>query len=131
MLKRIFTPNNQKQEEILFGAELDGLLLDSERFLARLREERLRSERYGTPLSLVTIDMQGLADFLVKTNGRLLKGFMKHLAQRLTAELNVPVSQVNPFGGLTINPKQLGDLEPFSLQAPIALGLAMRRVDDK
>ncbi|WDP92117.1 MAG: type IV pilus assembly protein PilM [Desulfobacter sp.] len=58
-------------------------------------------------------------------------GFMDNLAQRLRAELNVQVSNIDPFGGLTINSKQFGNLDGYKLQAPIALGLAMRRVDDK
>ena len=58
-------------------------------------------------------------------------GFIESLTQSLNAELNVPVSRIDPFGGLDVDPKRFGDLEPFKLQAPIALGLALRRVDDK
>ncbi len=56
---------------------------------------------------------------------------LKSLSRQLKAELNVPISKINPFDGLTINSKQFGNLEAYKLQAPIALGLAMRRVDDK
>ncbi len=58
-------------------------------------------------------------------------GFIKSLGRQLKAELNVPIFNIDPFEGLTINSKQFGNLEKYKLQAPIALGLAMRRVDDK
>lgn len=60
-------------------------------------------------------------------------GFIHGLVPSLTSELEVPVSHIDPFGGLDIDAKQFpdGDLEQMKLQAPIALGLAMRRVDDK
>ncbi|MDD9301538.1 MAG: type IV pilus assembly protein PilM [Desulfobacter sp.] len=58
-------------------------------------------------------------------------GFMKTFAQSLMSELDVQVSNINPFGGLIMDPAQIDDLEGLKLQAPIVLGLAMRRVDDK
>lgn len=58
-------------------------------------------------------------------------GFIELLAEKLTEELNVTVSKINPFAGLVSDPKEFGDLEAYQLLAPIALGLAMRRVDDK
>lgn len=58
-------------------------------------------------------------------------GFIDLLAEKLTRELKVAVSKINPFTGLVSDSKELGDLEAYQLLAPIALGLAMRRVDDK
>jgi len=58
-------------------------------------------------------------------------GFLEALTQGLSIELDVPISNINPFGGITVDPQKIQDLEQFNLQAPIALGLAMRRVDDK
>ncbi|MCG8688082.1 MAG: pilus assembly protein PilM [Desulfobacterales bacterium] len=58
-------------------------------------------------------------------------GFIQNLYQNLSSELSVPVSKIDPFGGLIVDSKRFSDLEIFKLQAPIALGLAMRRVDDK
>jgi len=58
-------------------------------------------------------------------------GFIDLLAEKLTKELEVAVSKVNPFAGLVSDSKELGELEAYQLLAPIALGLAMRRVDDK
>jgi type IV pilus assembly protein PilM len=58
-------------------------------------------------------------------------GFIDLLADKLNKELNAPVSKINPFAGLLTDSKELGELEAYQLLAPIALGLAMRRVDDK
>ncbi len=58
-------------------------------------------------------------------------GFIDLLSEKLTNELKVTVSKINPFAGLVSDSKQLGELEAYQLLAPIALGLAMRRVDDK
>jgi type IV pilus assembly protein PilM len=58
-------------------------------------------------------------------------GFIAHFAQSLKSELGVPVANIDPFDGLAVDRKKFPDLESFKLQAPIALGLAMRRMDDK
>jgi len=58
-------------------------------------------------------------------------GFIENLTRSLSIELEVPVSNINPFEGLTFDPNRFDDIERFNLQAPIALGLAMRQVDDK
>ena len=58
-------------------------------------------------------------------------GFIELLAEKLTAALKVAVSKINPFAGLISDSKELGDLEAYQLLAPIALGLATRRVNDK
>ncbi|WP_319573994.1 type IV pilus assembly protein PilM [uncultured Desulfobacter sp.] len=58
-------------------------------------------------------------------------GFIDLLAEKLTKELEVAVSKINPFAGLVSDSKELGELEAYQLLVPIALGLAMRRVDDK
>ncbi len=44
-----------------------------------MRQERLRSERYGTPLSLVMIDIDGLLDVAARTNRGLSQAFLKQL----------------------------------------------------
>ncbi len=57
-------------------------------------------------------------------------GFIDALVEHMAKELEVPVSRINPFAGLVSNSK-IGELEAYQLLASIALGLAMRRVDDK
>ncbi|MCP3942161.1 MAG: type IV pilus assembly protein PilM [Desulfobacteraceae bacterium] len=60
-------------------------------------------------------------------------GFVEGFSDSLKSELDVDVVVINPFEGLILD----GTLFPVSfisgvgLQAPIALGLALRRVDDK
>jgi type IV pilus assembly protein PilM len=51
----------------------------------------------------------------------------------LTEETEVPVEVINPFGNLNINHSKFDPtfLEQIAPQAAIALGLALRRVDDK
>lgn len=60
-------------------------------------------------------------------------GFVEGFAQSLNSELDVPVRNIDPFAGLAVNSKQFSAkiLAEIGLQAPIALGLALRRVDDK
>ncbi len=60
-------------------------------------------------------------------------GYVKNLYQALESELGIPVAGIDPFASLSVQDKQYSDEELMRvrLQAPIALGLAMRRVDDK
>ncbi|PIE62176.1 MAG: protein PilM [Desulfobacter postgatei] len=58
-------------------------------------------------------------------------GFIDLLTEKLVTALEVTVSKINPFAGLLSDSKELGELEAYQLLAPIALGLAMRRVNDK
>jgi type IV pilus assembly protein PilM len=60
-------------------------------------------------------------------------GFVKGLFDSLRSELDVDVVAINPFEGLIVSEKYFPDsfISKSRLQAPIALGLALRRVDDK
>lgn len=60
-------------------------------------------------------------------------GFVEGFSHCLKSELDIPVVVINPFEGLVVNKKDFPDsiLAKVRLQAPIALGLALRRVDDK
>jgi lipopolysaccharide/colanic/teichoic acid biosynthesis glycosyltransferase len=70
MLKQSFYWKKQtKTLDDFFLAELDGYLLDSEHFLTRMRHERLRSERYQTPLSLIIINIVSLVNLASRTTG--------------------------------------------------------------
>lgn len=80
MLKGIFSRKKQKNSNNFFRAQFDGFLLDSEDFLNRMRQERLRSERYETPLSFITINIVGLTELLMRTNGKYAQAFIKHVA---------------------------------------------------
>lgn len=60
-------------------------------------------------------------------------GFIKGFSDSLKSELDIKVLTINPFEGLIVAEKQFPDavVSGLQLQAPIALGLALRRVDDK
>jgi type IV pilus assembly protein PilM len=60
-------------------------------------------------------------------------GFVTGFSDCLKSELDVEVVAINPFEGLIIDGKRFPDtfISGFRLQAPIALGLALRRMDDK
>lgn len=59
--------------------------------------------------------------------------FVKELKACLLSELEADVSIINPFEALTFNEKKFSDsfITKVAPLAPIALGLALRKVDDK
>jgi len=60
-------------------------------------------------------------------------GFVEGFLDSLKSELDVEVVPINPFEGLILDGKRFSSsfISKAGLQAPIALGLALRRVDDK
>jgi len=60
--------------------QLNAYLIPQKDFLIRMREERLRSERYETPLSLLIIDLKGLMECLIAGGSISGAAFFKHLA---------------------------------------------------
>ena len=60
-------------------------------------------------------------------------GYVEGLSQNLQSELDIEVVAINPFDGLILDAKKFpaSFVAKAGLQAPIALGLALRRVDDK
>ncbi len=59
--------------------------------------------------------------------------FVEGFQDALLSELEADVSIINPFEGLIVNEKKFPDslITQAAPQAPIAIGLALRRVDDK
>ena len=112
MLKRIFSRKKQKNSNNFFRAQFDGFLLDSEDFLNRMGKERLRSERYETPLSLITINVVGLTEFLMRTNGKYAQAFIKNVAgvlENSTRESDIKGwYQDDKIGLLAPNTNELG-----------------------
>ncbi len=72
---------------------------------------------------------KGLSTVLLSGGGASVKGF----ARKLQSEIDAAVSIMEPFSGLEIDEKMFpaSRIRELGPQAPIALGLAMRRVDDK
>ena len=80
----IFFPRKKREKQNHFlDNELDGSLLAQKDFATRLRHERLRSERSGSPIALVIIDFAGLLDFVQKRNAAPPRVFVRHLADIL------------------------------------------------
>jgi lipopolysaccharide/colanic/teichoic acid biosynthesis glycosyltransferase len=69
MLSQFFYRKHKEKRTTQFPDELEGLFLASAPFFARLRQERLRSERSNLPLSLVVINLDRLLDLLVQKTG--------------------------------------------------------------
>jgi len=73
---------------------------------------------------------QGKIDRVFVTGGgALINGFIESLSEGLS----VPVSIFNPFEGIVVNPNKFSEslINEWAPFAPIALGLALRKVDDK
>jgi lipopolysaccharide/colanic/teichoic acid biosynthesis glycosyltransferase len=80
----IFFPRKKREKQNHFlDNEFDGSLLAQKDFATRLRHERLRSERSGSPVALVIIDFAGLLDFVVEKNAASPRVFVRHLADIL------------------------------------------------
>jgi len=83
MFKLIFSNNKRKKYHDLFKAELEGSVLAADHFLSRMRQERLRSERSGSPVSLVIIDSAKMLDFMMEKNSVSRIRFTRHIAALL------------------------------------------------
>lgn len=83
MLSIFFHRKKREKQNHFLGNELDGSLLAQKDFATRLRHERLRSERSGSPVALVIIDFAGLLDFVLERNAASPRVFVRHLADIL------------------------------------------------
>ena len=72
---------------------------------------------------------ENLYTVLISGGGVFVKGF----AENLQSEVEARVAVLDPFGGLVVDEKKFPEsfITQVGPQAPIALGLALRRVDDK
>ena len=80
MFQRIFSDKKKRNHDDFFRAELNGSLLEKDHFLNRVRQERLRSERSGSPLSLVIIDSSKMLDFMIEKNSASRRYLTRHIA---------------------------------------------------
>jgi lipopolysaccharide/colanic/teichoic acid biosynthesis glycosyltransferase/GGDEF domain-containing protein len=83
MLIKFFMAGRQTDESAMFEAELKSCLISREDFLTRMRHERLRSERYETPLSLVVMDIKALMHDLVGPGKMRTRVFSRHIVEAL------------------------------------------------
>jgi exopolysaccharide biosynthesis polyprenyl glycosylphosphotransferase len=80
MFKKFLANRKKKKYYNLFQAEIDGSILAADQFINRMRQERLRSERSGSPLSLLIIDSAGMLDLVMEKNSVSRRGFARHVA---------------------------------------------------
>ena len=83
MFSRIFWCHKRKKQSNCFQANLKGPFLDQASFHVRLRQERLRWERSGLPLSVIIIDVVSLLDLLLQKTGVSNRRIQRHLANIL------------------------------------------------
>lgn len=88
------------------------------------------SEIYSVVNTYQSKSSEGLLDRVVLCGGG---AFVQGFSDSLAAEVGVEVSIIDPFSGLIIDEEQFPDslLQKMAPLAPIALGLALRKVDDK
>jgi lipopolysaccharide/colanic/teichoic acid biosynthesis glycosyltransferase len=83
MLTKFFALGKSIDQSETIRTQLNGCLLSQEDFFVRMRQERLRSERYEMPLSLVIIDIKGMMGCLVGQGAVSSATFFKHLVATL------------------------------------------------
>ena len=80
ILTKFFLFGKKANGSTTVHSQLNAYLLSQKDFLMRMREERLRSERYQTPLSLVILDVNGLTECFVAGGSISGTALFKHLA---------------------------------------------------
>jgi len=128
------------------AAQIDCSLDEAEQIKTGKLKNRLSKEEHDDILSSFstewTTEVRRAVDFFYSSFGEgdisriILSGGGAHveaLRGMLSAETEASVETINPFGNLIINNSKFEPafLEKIAPQAAIALGLALRRVDDK
>ena len=128
------------------AAQLDCSLEEAEQIKTGKQKNRLPKEQLDDIISLFsaewTTEVRRAFDFFYSSFGEsdisriILSGGGAHVAalrEMLSAETEASIETINPFGNLAINNNRFEPafLEKIAPQAAIALGLALRRVDDK
>jgi lipopolysaccharide/colanic/teichoic acid biosynthesis glycosyltransferase/GGDEF domain-containing protein len=83
MLTRFFVSGRSIAQSRAIQTQLSGCVISQEDFFVRMRQERLRSERYGTPLSLIVLDIKELMKRVVNGNGTSGTTFFRYVAEIL------------------------------------------------
>jgi type IV pilus assembly protein PilM len=128
------------------AAQVECPLDDAERIKTGKLKNKISQEEYNEILASFstewTTEVRRAFDFFYSSFGEsdisriILSGggaHMEALKEMLSAETEASVETINPFGNLIIdnNKFEPAFLEKIAPQAAIALGLALRRVDDK
>jgi lipopolysaccharide/colanic/teichoic acid biosynthesis glycosyltransferase/GGDEF domain-containing protein len=127
MLTKFFMSGRSTDQSRTVRAQLNGCLISQEDFFVRMRQERLRSERYGTPLSLIVLDVKQLMKCLLNGNSASDRTFFRHIAEILknsTREYDIKGwYQEGEAGILTPNTDESG---ARALAGKLITGLAHR-----
>lgn len=83
MLDRLSVWKKQDKANPILGNELGAYLLEENALASRLRHERLRSERFGSPAALVIMDLPRLLEALPKRRPKSSRAFVRHLSDIL------------------------------------------------
>jgi len=134
------------QINLQIASHLDCTIEEAEEIKIGRLTDRISEEDLGEIFSAFstewTTEVRRAFDFFYSSFGEsdisriILSGGganVEEIRNALTEETEVPVEIINPFGNLTINHSKFDPtfLEQIAPQAAIALGLALRRVDDK
>jgi lipopolysaccharide/colanic/teichoic acid biosynthesis glycosyltransferase/GGDEF domain-containing protein len=127
MLRKFFTSRKSTDQSRTIRAQLNNSVISQEDFFVRMREERLRSERYGTPLSLIVLDVKQLMKCLLNGTSASDRTFFRHIAEILknsTREYDIKGwYQEGEAGILTPNTDESG---ARALAGKLITGLAHR-----
>jgi type IV pilus assembly protein PilM len=128
------------------AAQIDSSIEEAEEIKIGRLTDRIPEEEIGEILSGFasewTTEVRRAFDFFYSSFGEndisriILSGGganIEEIRNMLAEETEVPVEIINPFGNLNINHSKFDPtfLEQIAPQAAIAMGLALRRVDDK
>ena len=134
------------QISLQIAAQIDCSIEEAEEIKTGKLQDMLAGEDLESILSVFsaewTTEVRRAFDFFYSSFGEndisriILSGGganVETVRNMLAAETEVPVEIINPFGNLAINHSKFDPafLEQIAPQAAIALGLALRRVDDK
>lgn len=83
MFNRLAIWNKRSHHDSVSDSGLGAYLLEEKALASRLRHERLRSERFGSPAVLVIIDLPGLLETLGKRGTKSSRVFVRHVSDTL------------------------------------------------
>lgn len=117
-------------EAMAAGQKNDGTANEGAREICSASVKKWCSEIVGVVNTFQSKSNEGNIDRLVLCGGG---SFIKGFAKALASEIQIDVSMLNPFSGLIVNSDLFPGkfLEQIAPLAPIALGLALRKADDK
>ena len=117
-------------EDALWGEESGAIPQEEVDAIRGSIVQKWCSEIYSVVNTYQSKSSEGILDRVVLCGGG---AFVEGFSDSLAAEVAAEVAIIDPFSGLSIDEGQFSDalLKKMAPLAPIALGLALRKVDDK